>query len=425
MASVATPGRAGGWYYGWNIVAAGILSQIAAYGLTTNSFSLFLRDWSSQLHAPISRLQLGILAMVLVAGVLSPIVGSLADRYSARKLFAFGLLGMAAFYWAISAARASWQIIALYGVQAPFPLSLSTAITANTVISRWFVRRLGLALGLSSFGVGMAGVVLPPLITAIMPTVGWRMIWRVGGLILALLVMPLVVVVLRQRPTEREGLHYLVSDDNSSSHHGRVSNGEQLSRREILSRRNFWLVIAAYLPMMTLFGAVGQNLAPYAATHGLSQQSAGALISVFSFANLVAMLAMGPISDRFGNRLPFAGLAAITAAGAVVLVFGTGIYWISVGCVLTGLAGGLYTLLAASLAAEFGSSAFGRAYGLSLMFIPCAPLGPFVVAKLQEATGSYAPGLLGIAVLVIIGGAFSLLLDERRGSRLTTAEQSA
>jgi hypothetical protein len=49
----AAPTR--GWYHGWNIIAVCILSQVAANGLTYNTYSLFLRDWSAQLHAPISQ----------------------------------------------------------------------------------------------------------------------------------------------------------------------------------------------------------------------------------------------------------------------------------------------------------------------------------------------------------------------------------
>lgn len=409
--------RIRGWYYGWNIVAVCILSQVAANGLTYNSFSLFLPHWSAEMHSPISRLQLSVAAMVLGAALLAPVVGAFADRYDPRKLFAFGLMGMACFYLAISATTASWQIVALYAILAPLPLCLSTGVAANTVISRWFVRHLGLALGLSSFGVGMAGVVLPPVIAAVLPGVGWRIIWRVGALVLVAIVMPLVVVILRDRPTEREGLHYLGGDSGHVSAHDRSSRGAQISWREIARRRNFWFVIAAYVPMMALYGGCAQNIAPYAANHGLSQQTAGALISAFSLAHLTATLALGPISDRFGNRVPFAALAAITAAGAVVLAFAGGVSAIGIGCVLVGFAGGLHTLLGASMAAEFGSSAFGRAYGLSLLFIPLASLAPFAIAKVQETTGSYAPALLGIAAIVLAGGAVSLLLNERRGRR--------
>jgi MFS family permease len=403
-----------GWYHGWNVVAVCILSQVAANGLTYNAFSLFLPGWSAALQTPISRLQLPVAAMALVASLISPMVGALADKYPTRRLFGFGLLGMAIFYLAISTVTAAWQIVALYAFLAPVALCLSTAVTANALISRWFVRRLGLALGLSAFGIGMAGVILPPLIASLLPTVGWRAIWRGGALIVALVVVPLVMLVARNRPTESEGAYYLSSDGKEVRHHGHVAAGAPLSWREVATRRNFWLLVAIYVPMLALNGGVGQNLPPFAASHGLSQQSGGALLSVLSFSHVVATLIFGLLSDRFGNRLPFVGLAVIMVAGAVTLAFGSGLLVLAAGCVLVGLGGGLFTLLAAAIAVEFGAAGVGRAFGLCMFFIPLTALAPYFVARTQETTGSYTPALLGLAVPVIIAGGLSLLLREGR-----------
>jgi nitrate/nitrite transporter NarK len=311
-----------------------------------------------------------------------------------------------------------WQIAALYAVLAPLALCLSTAVTANALISRWFVRRLGLALGLSAFGIGMAGVLLPPAIGAMLPTIGWRMIWRGGGVVVALLVLPLVVAAARNRPTGSEGSYYLSSDGKSdgklTSHHAHSATGSQLSWREVAARKNFWLLVAIYLPMLSLYGGCAQNLGPYAASHGLSAQSAGALLSVLSLSHVIATLVMGLLSDRFGNRLPFTGLALVMVAGTAIFAFGAGFPVLAVGCALIGLGGGLFTLLAAAIAVEFGAAAVGRAFGLCMLFVPITGLAPFLVAKTQESTGSYVPALMALATLVLISGALGLLLRERR-----------
>lgn len=420
-------GAPGGWYYGWNIVAAAIFSQVAANGLTYNAFPLFLPDWSRQLHAPVSQLQLTVAGMVLVAAIVSPAVGALADRWPARRIFAAGLLGMAAFYACISFAQAAWQILALYGLLAPVALCLATAIPCNAVISRWFVRRRGLALGLSAFGIGMAGVVLPPLVAGLLPTLGWRLIWRAGAVLLAVVVTPVVVLVMRDRPGEREGLHYLQGSAAAAAHGDGAghASGRQLGWRDVASRPNFWLLVAIYLPMLGLYGGCVQNLAPFAQSHGWDRQSAGILLSVISFSHLAGTLALGLISDRFGNRLPFAGLALIMAAGAALLAFGGTLPLVTVGRALIGFGGGLYTLLAAALATEFGADGFGRAYGLAMLFLPVMSLAPFAVAKTEETTGSYALAFLALGGLVVVAAGLSLLLREHSGERLTRAEADA
>ena len=129
MTQTAGSAQQRGWYHGWNIVAVCVLSQVAANGLTYNAYSLFLRGWSDELHAPVSQLQLPIAGMALVAALLAPLIGALADKYPARRLFGWGLLGMAIFYLAISMATTTWQVVALYGLLAPVALCLSTAVT--------------------------------------------------------------------------------------------------------------------------------------------------------------------------------------------------------------------------------------------------------------------------------------------------------
>jgi hypothetical protein len=87
---------------------------------------------------------------------------------------------------------------------------------------------------------------------------------------------------------------------------------------------------------------------------------------------------------------------------------------LAVGCSLVGLGGGLFTLLAAAIAVEFGAEGVGRAFGLAMLFVPFTALAPFAIARIQENTGSYAPALVGLGILVIVSGALSLLLRERR-----------
>ena len=406
-----------GWYHGWNIVAACVLSSATVNGLTSNCYSLFLKDWSVQLHTQVSSLQLASAIMLLVASLISPLLGTFADKYPARKLFAFGLTLTAIFYLAMSAVTAKWQILALYGSIVPFAAALSASITGNAVISRWFVRRLGLALGFSALGLGLAGVLLPPIIAGLLPTVGWRPIWRGAGLLTAFIIMPLVVWVVSDRPTERYGLHYLSGGSGAAaSRLAHATNSGGLSWRTVTFSRNFWLLVAIYLSIMLLWVGCGQNVGPYAAAHGLSRQNAGLLLSLYSLSHLASTLIVGLLSDRFGNRVPLAGLAIVNATGAILLAFGVGLPTITLGYALVGSGGGVFTLLPAALVVEFGAAGIGRAFGLAMAFVPIGALSPFIVAKTQETTGSYAFSLVGLAILAIVAGALSLMLRERRGA---------
>ena len=403
------------WYYGWNVVAVCVLAGIAANALPINAFSLFLGEWTAQLHVPVSTLQIGIGACGLGCAIFSPVAGILADKYSGRWLFGIGLVGMVVFSFGISWVTRVWEFIALYALVLPLSLLLSTAILANAVVSRWFVRRLGLALSITAFGLGMAGVVMPPIVAATLPTIGWRGIWRIGALVTALIILPLVIAVLRNRPTERDGLHYLTPESGRAPAHASAAPSA-LRWRDIFAHRNFWLLIAAYVPMLAVYGGCGQNIAPLATSRGLSQQTAGVLLSLLNLSQLGATLIAGLLSDRFGNRMPLAGLAFATAIGGVLVAFGNSAGVLGLGVILAAFGGSFWPLIAAAIAAEFGATAVGRVFGLVIFFLPLTVVSPFAVAKTQEATGSYAPALLVMTALSIAGGAACLLwMREQRG----------
>jgi DHA2 family metal-tetracycline-proton antiporter-like MFS transporter len=231
--------------------------------------------------------------------------------------------------------------------------------------------------------------------------------------------VPLVIWVVRDRPTERDGLHYLAAGDRRHVHaHPHAGSGTGGPRwRDIFRRTNFILLIATYLPMLALYGACLNNLAPIATSRGLTQQTAGVLLSLFSLSQVSATLLAGILSDRFGNRIPLSGLAMATAIGGVVVALCQDIVSLAVGVVLVAMSGGMWPILAAAVAKEFGASGVGRAFGLLMVFLPVIGLAPFAIARIQELTTSYAPGLLALAALALGGALACLFIREPQGWR--------
>jgi sugar phosphate permease len=319
----------------------------------------------------------------------------------------------------MSFVTAVWQFLLLFAVPIPLTGCLATLIPANAVVSRWFVRRIGLALGLVALGQGLPGVILPPAVAHVLPSVGWRMVWRIGGIITGLIVLPIVVSVLRDKPTEVEGAYYLTGQRAASLHHGAVDHhgagDTDMTWRDFLTRRNFWVLLGVYLPLLAGYIGTAANIAPIVASHGLDEKFAGAMLSVFNLSQLAAVLISGMLSDRFGNRLPLAGLSFASTLGSLAIAFGSSQTLIGLGVALIGFGAGFWPLLAAAAAVEFDAKGAGRAFGLLSAFIPIVVLTPFMIAKTQEAAGSYVPGLSAVATLTLLGGTLCLLkLRERR-----------
>jgi MFS family permease len=366
------------------------------------------------------------LPLAVLTAAASPVIGALADKHAARWLIGAGLAGVAVFSLGISLASAPWHIWLLYGLVYPVSLSLATAIPCNAVVSRWFVKRLGLALGITAFGTGVSGVVLPPLVAAVMPELGWRAIWRIAAALLAFVVLPLALIMLRDRPTEREGLDYVAGASAHTGHgHGAAASGDGLRWSDIFKRKNFWLLVCCLVPVIAAYGGIQQNLAPIAASRGLGQNYAGMLLSVFSLSYIVSTVLMGVASDRFGNRLPLVFLASVVAVGTAMLGFAATLPAILLATVLVGFGGGLWTLLPAAVAVEFGAAGVGRAFGMLMLFLPINAAVSPTIAAVKESTGSYAPAMLGLAAVTLAGGLAVLLMRERRGGHPTAAERTA
>jgi MFS family permease len=403
-----------GWYHGWNIVGITILTQIAANGMAVNANSLFLRKFSEELHAPISSFLLGLMFLGIVSSLLSPFVGKQADKFAARTMLMIGLAGLVVFHIGVSYMTAPWHYVVLCALVLSPSITLAASLVTNKLVSGWFVKSLGLALGLSAFGMGLAGVIMPKLIATLMPIIGWRMVWRCAGLFILAVLIPLVVLVVRDRPTERDGFDYLTGGEGSvrPSGHG-VRGGPSLKWKDVFSRHNFWILVIAYVPMLALHGAVQNNLGPIANNVGLSDQAAATLLGVFSFTYVSSTLLMGALSDKLGNRLMLCGLGVVTGIGALIVAFGHGQTQLIIGVILVGVNGGMWPLLASAISKEFGAEYFGSAFGMLMLFVLLCVVAPIGVAKIKEATGSYVPGLAVLAGLSVVAGLISLLLREQ------------
>ena len=394
------------WYHGWNIVAVMVVSQVAALALTINCFSLFLKDWTEAFNAPVSALALSVTLFSAGCAMAAPFAGLAADRYPSKWVFGVALAGLAAFHVAISFTTAGWQIVALYALMLPAAVTCAASITASTVVSRWFVRRRGLAMGITAFGLALAGVVFPPMIVWLLPMLGWRVVWRIFAAVIAILVLPPVVTVLKDKPGKAEGAHYIGA-------RAPVDLGSRLTAREVFRRRNLWIILAVFVPVQCSYMAVGINLAPLVASANFSRTIAGMLIAVMSFSALVSKLGSGAAADRFGNRLPLVATGLVCAVGVILLATaGRQLPVLVAALVLMGLSQGVWTLIASATAAEFDARGFGRAFGIVGAFAPVGSLAPPVVAWLKEASGTYTSALLGLGLLTLTGALTGLMLRE-------------
>src|SRR5690349_11855024 len=198
-----TPARQthGKVFYGWWVVlAAGIGLALHAGPLIVPTFGVFLKPLSQEFGWSRTQLSLAFSLFTLGATITLPLIGRLVDRYGARQVIVSAVLlfGLSVFSLSFLSAHL-WHLYAMYlflGVVG----SGTTPVPYTKVISRWFDRQRGLALGLAAATFSASASLMPPLAQALIAAVGWRHTYAILGLLVMGITIPVVVLLLKESP---------------------------------------------------------------------------------------------------------------------------------------------------------------------------------------------------------------------------------
>ena len=182
-------------YFGW-IVVAGVFFMVAVSCGSFYSFGVFfvpLMEEFGWARGVIS----GVLCVSGITYALAvPLVGSIADRFGYKwiSIITAGLMGLG--FMLGSRSQTVWQMYLFIGFMqgigacAAIPLPLS-------LITIWFVRRQGLALGIASAGIGTGAATIPLMVTLIETQSGWRTAMFIVGIMILLIYIPIALFVIR------------------------------------------------------------------------------------------------------------------------------------------------------------------------------------------------------------------------------------
>jgi MFS family permease len=390
-------------FYGWVVVAAAFVTMAVGVNART-AFSLLYPPilaefgWSRGLTA--ATFAVGYLAATLYA----PFLGVLMDRWGPRVVFPAGLLSLAAGLVLATRMTAPWHLHATLGILVAGGSVFVSYNGHSLFLPNWFVRRRGLAVGLAFSGVGVGSVVLFPWLQRLIDGPGWRAAcWALAALVVLLLV-PLNVLVPRQRPEDLglrpdgdpapapgPGLAARVPDDVVDPAWAAV---EWTLGRAARTARFWWLGLA-YLTALFAWYAIQVHQTKYLLEVGFSADAAAWALGLVGLTGVAGQIALGHLSDRVGREW------AWTLAGggyalcyALLLALGA---WPSPALLYLMVAAqgalgyGLASVFGAIPAELFHGRRFGTIFGTLTLFANAgAGLGPWVTGLLYDLTGGYA-----------------------------------
>lgn len=223
---------------GWRQVISSFI-LLSVVGMITSSYSVLAIPLSNEFQPSRMVLMLALTVIAVVSGILAPFAGSLMDRISVRHLMMLGAALLCAGYAALSWATSFIQVLIVFGLFMAPANVLFGPMAVTVLLSRWFVKRRGTAIGIAIAGISMGGIVFSPLIQWLLENYEWRTAVRM--LALSLLVITFAATTMVVNFPKDQGLF----PDGGSSDPESVTEGKKAvttSAKAILSNPAFWWI---------------------------------------------------------------------------------------------------------------------------------------------------------------------------------------
>ena len=364
--------------YGWYVVGVTVINQSVTVGILIYSFALFVVPWMSAFETRRSDIMLAIFLLQIGVGIVSPLCGSLMERFSIRWLTVIGVVSMALGFILLSLATALWQVIVIYTLVLPFGNVLAGTLAAQTLVTRWFEKKRGIAIGVSASGTSIGGFIFPPIVANLIIGYGWEQT--------ALITVPASWWILGREPP------VTFAKD-------RVRQTTSIAF--LLTRRAFWIPVISFIPINASFSGIQFHIGAYVNDMGLSQSLAATLISIMSVGMVVGKFVYGGLGDRVDHRILYASMAVSLSVALILYAGNPSQEALIFAAIFQGLAtGGVLPMLGLIYSTRFDVHAFSRVMGFVNLFVFFGSFGALVSGWVFDATGSYDWAFYGLLSLL-------------------------
>ena len=310
-------------YYGWKIVGVTFVTLFISVGFIFYSYGVFFNALQQEFGGCRLGVSLGIAIMNVSMGVLAPFLGRISDKGSIRTVMLVGAFMMPAGFFLASQVNAIWQFYFLLATLMGGGAALIGQLPSSTLVTNWFVRRRGTALGVATMGISMSGVIMPPLSTYLIAAIGWRNTFVVYGFLGLVIVLPLVRSIVVNRPEDMnlfpDGDEPLNPDDPESVLM-MIAEQRNWSTRDILLDRDFWAIT---LPISLCFFSMGATLIhmiPMASDRGIDPANAAYVLSTCAIVGVFGKVLFGWIADHIDTRIALWLAIGFQAIGTLLIM---------------------------------------------------------------------------------------------------------
>lgn len=387
------------FYYGWVNVLVAALAMVGTLPGRTQGLGLITEPLLADLQ--INRVVFARINLwaTLIGALFCLGVGRLIDRFGSRIVLTIVTLALAAVVLLMSGARSVLQLAALITLTRGFGQS-ALSVVSITMVGKWFVRRLNLAMAVYTVVLSIGFMLAFPLIGAMVIESGWRRTWWTVGLLLMFGLAPLSLLLVRKSPESCS----LQPDVDVSKENANDEATFSFTLGQALRTPRFWVFGIA----SAVYGLIASGIALFnesiLAERGFDASTYHRSLVIVALTALVGNFLGGWLISR-GRMNRLLALAMILLAGSLLALphVRTQTH-VAAYAVVMGLAGGfVIVIFFAFWSRAYGRGHLGKIQGAAqALTVVASAIGPLLLAECVARTGSYAAMFYALTFIVLL-----------------------
>ncbi len=422
-------------FYGWWVVVASSIIIFLGTGIIFYSFGVFLKPLEAEFGWSRTMINLSVAVWALLFGFSGPVVGALISKYGARAVILGSALITGSCYFLLYHMQNLSTLFIIMFVMGVGSVGI-TLIPNQTLVSNWFEKYRGRAMGIMMAGIGFGGLIMPPFANFMIERYNWRTSFLVLGLLIITIAMPVALLLVRNRPSDM-GLNpdgiASEADELANARGGGSSGAAGLTLKRAVRTPSFWLLFFAF--MLLVFGESGLtvNFVAFVDDAGIPSQRAAVFWGVAAGISSIGRLGFGFLADRWNPRTLIAlthGFHAIAVGILLVFFLGMGIHSAATlfpFSLVYGLSlGGSAVLLPVLVGRCFGLPSFSKILGLLMSGFALGVVGgPLLAGHIFDTTGSYRLALIIYTIAFAVAAlAVALIQPDRYRNEFVVAQEA-
>lgn len=385
-------------FYGWVIVAAAFTVMLLGFG-SAYTFSVFAEPLQRDFGASRAAISFIFSLAGFFYFALGALSGPLAERWGTRPVAVAGMLLAGLGLTIAGLARNLMGVYVAYGLGLGLGVGFAFVPAIGTV-QRWFARRRAFASGLAVSGIGVGTLLMPPLASHLIDTVGWRGAYIVLGVATVILGGG-AAFLLKDDPLR---LGMAPDGDTPISRQARSPEVTGIPLREAVRSRQFFGLYAS-----CLIGSLGAfvpfvHLVPYARGHGITAMAAVFLISEIGIGSTAGRFLLGNLADRMGRRQTLIAMYLGMGLASCMWAFSANEWSLTLFALVYGIFyGGWVAVLPAVVMDCFGGRNVSAIIGVLYTSVAAGTLiGPTAAGYAYDVSHAYLLPIVGSALSNIV-----------------------